>query len=182
MRDGARLKADVFRPRSGARFPVIINLGSYQKDKLWVPPADLEEAPNPHMNWETVNPLWWVPRGYVALRVDSRGSGKSPGRTDPWSPSEARDFYDAIEWAGRKPRGLRACRFEAQDAAHTRGNAIPPVLLRRAPPRSAAVFRSLAQRTRYRHYGRGAGKAAHPQRPARQLRVASRERMADQAH
>ncbi|TMH19022.1 MAG: CocE/NonD family hydrolase [Betaproteobacteria bacterium] len=103
MRDGAGLKADVFRPRSGARFPVIINLGSYQKDKLWVPPADLEEEPNPHMNWETVNPLWWVPRGYVALRVDSRGSGKSPGRTDPWSPIEARDFYDAIEWAGRQP-------------------------------------------------------------------------------
>ena len=62
MRDGARLKADVFRPKGGGRFPVIINLGAYQKDKLWVPPADLEEAPNPHMNWETVNPLWWVPR------------------------------------------------------------------------------------------------------------------------
>src|SRR5437868_8189130 len=86
MRDGARLKADVFRPKAGGRFPVIINLGAYQKDKLWVPPADLEEAPNPHMNWETVNPLWWVPRGYAAVRVDTRGSGKSPGRTDPWSP------------------------------------------------------------------------------------------------
>jgi len=97
LRDGARLKADVFRPKSGGRFPVIINLGAYQKDKLWVPPADLEEAPNPYMNWETVNPLWWVPRGYAAVRVDGRGSGKSPGRTDPWSPSEASDFYDAIE-------------------------------------------------------------------------------------
>jgi predicted acyl esterase len=102
MRDGARLKADVFRPKGGGRFPVIINLGAYQKDKLWVPPADLEEAPNPHMNWETVNPLWWVSRGYVAVRVDTRGSGKSPGRTDPWSPSESTDFYDAIEWAGRQ--------------------------------------------------------------------------------
>jgi hypothetical protein len=100
MRDGARLRADVFRPRSAGRFPVIINLGSYQKDKLWVPPRDLEEKPNEYMNWETVNPLWWVPRGYACVRVDGRGSGKSPGRTDPWSPSEARDFYDAIEWAG----------------------------------------------------------------------------------
>ena len=100
MRDGARLRADVFRPRASGRFPVVINLGSYQKDKLWVPPADLEEKPNEHMNWETVNPLWWVPRGYACVRVDGRGSGKSPGRTDPWSPSEARDFYDAIEWAG----------------------------------------------------------------------------------
>ena len=103
MRDGARLQADLFRPKSGGRFPVIINIGSYQKDKLWVPPPDLEEAPNRYMNWETVNPLWWVPRGYAALRVDSRGSGKSPGRTDPFSPSEARDFYDSIEWAARQP-------------------------------------------------------------------------------
>ncbi|HET7201177.1 MAG TPA: CocE/NonD family hydrolase [Burkholderiales bacterium] len=103
MRDGARLRADVFRPRSAGRVPVIINLGSYQKDKLWVPPPDLEEKPNEYMNWETVNPLWWVPRGYACVRVDSRGSGKSPGRTDPWSPSEARDFYDAIEWAGARP-------------------------------------------------------------------------------
>ena len=103
MRDGARLKADVFRPKSTERFPVVINLGSYQKDKLWIPPPDLEEAPNPYMNWEAVNPLWWVPRGYVALRVDGRGSGKSPGRTDPWSPSESRDFFDAIEWAARQP-------------------------------------------------------------------------------
>ena len=55
------------------------------------------------MNWETVNPLWWVPRGYAALRVDTRGSGKSPGRTDPFSPAEARDFYDVIEWAARQP-------------------------------------------------------------------------------
>jgi len=103
MRDGARLRADVFRPQSSGRFPVVINLGCYQKDKLWVPPPDLEERPNEYMNWETVNPLWWVPRGYVCVRVDGRGSGKSPGRTDPWSPSEARDFYDAIEWAGKQP-------------------------------------------------------------------------------
>jgi len=103
LRDGARLRADVFRPKSAGRFPVIVNLGSYQKDKLWIPPPDLEETANPYMNWETVNPLWWVPRGYIALRVDGRGSGKSPGRTDPWSSSEARDFYDAIEWAARQP-------------------------------------------------------------------------------
>src|SRR5882762_11960787 len=57
MRDGARLRADVFRPKSAGRFPAIINLGSYQKDKLWVPPPDLEEKPNEFMNWETVNPL-----------------------------------------------------------------------------------------------------------------------------
>jgi uncharacterized protein len=103
MRDGARLRADVFRPKSGQRVPVIMNLGIYQKDKRWIPPDDLEEKANPHLAWETANPLWWVPRGYALVRVDARGSGKSPGRTNPWSAEEAQDFYDAIEWAGAQP-------------------------------------------------------------------------------
>jgi predicted acyl esterase len=103
MRDGAKLKADVFRPDGDGHFPVLINMGIYQKDKLWIPPPDLEEKPNPHMNWETVNPEWWVPRGYCCVRVDERGSGKSPGQSVLYSPQEAIDFYDAIEWAGHQP-------------------------------------------------------------------------------
>ena len=103
MRDGVRLKADVFRPKGGGKVPAIINIGAYQKDKHWVPPPDLEEKDNPHMNWETVNPLWWIPRGYSAVRVDGRGSGKSPGQTDPFSLQEALDFHDSIEWAARQP-------------------------------------------------------------------------------
>ena len=103
MRDGARLFADVFRPKDGARVPAILNLGPYQKDKLWVAPDTLEEKPNEWMNWETVNPLWWVPRGYAAVRVDGRGSGKSQGQCEPWSLAEAVDFHDAIEWAAAQP-------------------------------------------------------------------------------
>jgi putative CocE/NonD family hydrolase len=63
----------------------------------------LEEKPNAYMNWETVNPLWWVPQGYAAVRVDGRGSGKSPGQCEPWSLAESIDFYDAIEWAAAQP-------------------------------------------------------------------------------
>jgi predicted acyl esterase len=103
MRDGARLKADIFRPDDGGKFPAIMNLGPYQKDKLWIPPDNLEEKPNPWMNWETVNPEWWVPKGYAAVRVDGRGSGKSPGQCEPWSLAESIDFYDAIEWAAAQP-------------------------------------------------------------------------------
>jgi len=103
MRDGAVLKADVFRPDGEGQFPVLINMGIYQKDKLWIPPPDLEEKPNPYMNWETVNPEWWVPRGYICVRVDERGSGKSDGQSVFYSQQEAIDFYDAIEWAGHQP-------------------------------------------------------------------------------
>lgn len=103
MRDGATLMADVYRPKGDTRVPAILNLGPYQKDKLWVAPATLEEKPNEFMNWETVNPLWWVPRGYASVRVDGRGSGKSQGQCEPWSQAEAVDFYDAIEWAAAQP-------------------------------------------------------------------------------
>jgi uncharacterized protein len=104
MRDGTILYADVFRSEArDERFPAIMNMGVYQKDKLWVPPADLEEKTNPYMNWETANPLWWVPRGYACVRVDSRGTGKSPGSSEPSSYQEGVDFYDAIEWIAKRP-------------------------------------------------------------------------------
>jgi len=44
-----------------------------------------------------------VPDGYVCVRVDSRGSGRSPGYLDPFSPREMRDLYLCIEWAGIQP-------------------------------------------------------------------------------
>ena len=103
LRDGAILYADVYRPDGGTeRFPAIMNIGPYQKDKLWIPPDDLEEKANPYLAWETANPMWWCPRGYACVRVDARGSGKSPGRSDPSSYQEAVDFYDAIEWIARR--------------------------------------------------------------------------------
>jgi hypothetical protein len=37
------------------------------------------------------------------IRIDSRGSGKTPGVLDPFSPREIRDYYDAIEWAATQP-------------------------------------------------------------------------------
>jgi putative CocE/NonD family hydrolase len=103
MRDGTILYADVFRPDTSERVPAIMNTSVYQKDKPWIPPADLEEPANPHMNWETVNPEWWCPRGYACVRLDSRGAGKSPGASEPSSIQEAVDFYDAIEWIAKRP-------------------------------------------------------------------------------
>ena len=55
------------------------------------------------MVWETVDPEIWVPWGYVCIRVDSRGAGRSPGYLDIFSPRETRDYYHAIEWAAQQP-------------------------------------------------------------------------------
>lgn len=103
MRDGIRLKADIFLPQPGTTVPALLSMGPYQKDKLWEPPPDLEEPANPYMNWETVNPLWWTAQGYACMRIDTRGTGKSPGRTALGRRQHAEDFYDAIEWAAVQP-------------------------------------------------------------------------------
>lgn len=103
VRDGSRLFADVFRPDRAETVPAIMTIGPYQKDKVWLPPDDLEEEPNPYLNWETANPLWWCPRGYALVRVDARGSGTSPGASEPSSYQEALDAYDCIEWIARQP-------------------------------------------------------------------------------
>jgi predicted acyl esterase len=104
VRDGTVLRADVFRPSEPGRHPVILTYGPYGKDIHWQdfspPTYQLIDEHGPYMAWETVNPEWWVPRGYVVIRVDQRGTGASPGRMELFGPQEYEDLYDAIEWAG----------------------------------------------------------------------------------
>jgi uncharacterized protein len=53
--------------------------------------------------WEYPDPERWVPHGYVCVRVDTRGTGGSPGDVDFFSPQETRDLYNCVEWAGTQP-------------------------------------------------------------------------------
>ena len=108
MRDGATLVADIFRPAEAGQYPAILNISCYQKDKVWVPPADLEEEADPHMTWETVNPLWWVPRGYICLRIDTRGSGKSAGTFRSWRMAGDRSTCTTQSSGPRSKHGAAA--------------------------------------------------------------------------
>jgi predicted acyl esterase len=108
LRDGSHVVADVFRPDAGGGFGTIMTLGPYSKDihfQDWSRDFDYATLPEkgPYMHWETVNPEWWVPQGYVVVRVDGRGTGKSPGRVRRLSEEEAQDFHDCIEWAAAQP-------------------------------------------------------------------------------
>ena len=116
MDDGVVLRADVFLPMAEGRYPVILAYGPYGKGlafqdgnkAAWerlvaAHPDILEGSSNIYQTWELVDPEKWVPDGYAVVRVDSRGTGRSPGFVDPWSPRETRDFYESIEWCGTQP-------------------------------------------------------------------------------
>jgi hypothetical protein len=113
MDDGVALRADVFRPKAEGKWPVLLTYGPYAKGlafqkgypSAWQSmianhPDVAHGSTNKYQNWEVVDPEKWVPNGYVCVRVDSRGTGRSPGHVDHFSPRETRDFYECIEWAG----------------------------------------------------------------------------------
>jgi predicted acyl esterase len=116
MDDGLVLRADVFRPVADGKYPVILSYGPYAKGlamqegykHAWVriikaAPETLEGSSNKYQNWELFDPEKWVPDGYVLVRVDSRGAGRSPGYLETWSPREAKDIALCVDWAGVQP-------------------------------------------------------------------------------
>ena len=116
MDDGVVLRADVFRPVADGKYPVIMSYGPYAKGlsmqegykSQWMrivkaAPDVLEGSSNKHQNWELFDPEKWVPDGYICVRVDSRGAGRSPGYLETWSPREAKDIAACVDWAGVQP-------------------------------------------------------------------------------
>ncbi len=165
MDDGIILRADIYRPvtdgshsASGADvFPVILTYGPYGKGlPFQVGYADQWEimarehpdvvagSSNKYQNWEVVDPEKWVPAGYACVRVDSRGTGRSPGFIDVFSPRETRDLYACIEWAGVQPWsngkvGLNGISYYAINQWHVAALQ-PPHLAAICPWEGAADF------------------------------------------
>ncbi|MBI4462949.1 MAG: CocE/NonD family hydrolase [Acidobacteria bacterium] len=87
MRDGVVLRADVWRPATPSRHPVLVYRTPYGKH--WA----VE-------NYSTFRRA--VERGYAVVIQDVRGCFASAGEFDPYR-QEARDGYDTIEWAAAQP-------------------------------------------------------------------------------
>lgn len=113
MDDGLVIRCDVYRPIKAGKYPVIMTYGPYGKflhfDDAYHDQYErmLEDFPEigagtseKYQNWEVVDPERWVPDDYVCIRVDSRGTGRSPGVIDIWSLREAQDLAICVDWAG----------------------------------------------------------------------------------
>jgi putative CocE/NonD family hydrolase len=85
-RDGLTLYADIYRPNSTGKLPVILMRTPYDKSVGWA-----------------VGPVYkMVPRGYVVIIQDVRGRYTSEGEWYPFRHEQA-DGYDAVEWAAALP-------------------------------------------------------------------------------
>lgn len=81
MRDRVELSADVYRPDTAGRFPVILSRTPYTKTSA----STLKIA------------KYFVSHGYAFVTVDVRGRGDSDGTFVPYA-NDGVDGYDAIEW------------------------------------------------------------------------------------
>ena len=109
---------------------------------------------NKYQCWEVVDPEKWVPEGYAIVRVDSRGAGRSPGYIDCWSPREAKDIHDCVEWAAVQPWsngkvGMLGISYYAMNQWQVATKHQPPHLAAMCTWEGAADF----YRDTYRHGG-----------------------------
>jgi len=117
VRDGTILRVNVFRPERAGHYPVVMCAHPYGKDRLpkrgpfgYQPPPQYRMIRQPKpvtfsawTTWESPDPSYWVPRGYVVVNCDLRGFGTSDGRGNLLTDAEAQDIYDLIEWSGTQP-------------------------------------------------------------------------------
>jgi putative CocE/NonD family hydrolase len=86
MRDGVRLRADVYRPQGQGRWPVLLGRTCYGKESWGA--------------W--IEPVRTAAEGYAVVINDTRGGFGSEGEFKPFFHDIA-DGYDVIEWCGVQP-------------------------------------------------------------------------------
>ena len=88
MRDGTTLRANVYRPEGGGRWPTLLTRLPYGKDDLGV--------------LRILDPVQAARRGFMVVIQDCRGRFASDGEWIPFR-FEAQDGYDSVEWAASLP-------------------------------------------------------------------------------
>ena len=88
MRDGTVLRADVYRPATGGRHPVLLQRTPYNKEQL-------------ALTGLTLDPLRAAAAGYNVVIQDVRARWASEGGPFFMYRDEGRDGHDAVDWAAQ---------------------------------------------------------------------------------
>ncbi|WP_413657909.1 CocE/NonD family hydrolase [Paraburkholderia phenoliruptrix] len=101
MRDGCRIAADIYTPQAGPqaeRFPTLLIFTPYYR--RFETDGKVAEAAPAAARYRD----FFVPRGYVVVVVDVRGTGASFGTRDALrSPTERDDYGEVAEWTLKQP-------------------------------------------------------------------------------
>jgi uncharacterized protein len=108
MSDGIKIDADIFRPDSKGKFPVLFGIAPFDKDiqsdHVWPAPTRSRRIRgSPDACLEAANTDFFVKRGYVSIIGSVRGAGESEGVYQYLSKRELQDTYEIIEWAAKQP-------------------------------------------------------------------------------
>jgi hypothetical protein len=94
MRDGVSLLADVHRPSQPGRYPVLVAASPY--------PRQIQNIGAPAGFIEAGASDFFVPRGYVHVIANCRGTGGSGGTFGFFDSQERHDMHDLVEWAAQQ--------------------------------------------------------------------------------
>ncbi len=95
LRDSTTLLADVWRPAEAGAYPVLVSASPY--------PRQIQDLGAPMGFIEAGASDFFVPRGYVHVIANLRGTGGSEGTFSFFDEQERRDMYDLVEWAAAQP-------------------------------------------------------------------------------
>jgi uncharacterized protein len=103
--------ADVFLPDEPAQgdgaWPAILSMSPYGKDRHFseLDPTTYAKLPDHHAYqvYEAPDPVTWTGFGYAMVRIDSPGTGASPGHIDVFSRRDDECYFDAIEYVAALP-------------------------------------------------------------------------------
>jgi uncharacterized protein len=95
MRDGVTLLTDTYRPTVPGRYPALIAASPY--------PRQIQNIGAPLGFLEAGQSDFFVPRGYVHVIANCRGTSGSGGTYTYSSSQERQDMHDLVEWAAQQP-------------------------------------------------------------------------------
>ena len=108
LRDGTKMYADIYRPKTDEPVPVIVSWGPFGKRPsegmdewklMGVPPKTVSTM----AKFESADPAYWCRYGYAVANCDPRGVGHSEGNVSNFGVQDGRDGADFIDWVGKQP-------------------------------------------------------------------------------
>jgi len=123
MSEGFSVTANIFRSKTsaekGEKVPVIMCAHPYdnrltpalKKTPLGGPPQQyrmITQAGGKPVfskltSWESPDPNFWIPAGYVIVNMNMPGYASSEGPPSAFSEHQGKCYYEAIEWAAKQP-------------------------------------------------------------------------------